>query len=161
MPTKSGRIKLEDIRQGKTIWLAFRYSPDEPYRPKPFMVAAGPRLHFAGVLWKPGEAWGQAYCYPAYVLNPSFGWKDTRGERILSISFFHPARSSRIQSLPDGSHVYAKALISRRRCQRLCDELNRGGPQRYWFDPSNDTRKTVVLAPTEPAADASAVPGDA
>lgn len=182
MPTKSGRIKLADVRQGKTLWIAFRLSQDEPYVPKPYLVVEGAKWRWAGIVYRGDTA--ESYSYPAFALCHRYSGKDESGQyKSVIIQYFHTERNSRIQELPDGSHVYSKAFTTRRRCQRLCDELNRGSVQRYWELPRTEDSSSLVftqgfitaaatfdyakyesnvVAPTAPWEDpAPDVPGDA
>lgn len=145
MPTKSGRIKLVDMRVGKTLWIASRLSSDDPYVPKPYLVVEGAKWRFAGIRWEGNSLTGQSYSYPAFAIDDRYSGKDESGTyKSVMISYFHTDRNSKIQELPDGSHVYSKAFTTRRRCQRYCDELNRGDDQRYGERILTDTDSTLT-----------------
>jgi hypothetical protein len=125
MPTKSGRIKLEDVRQGKTVWVAYRHDTIEPYIPTMFVVQSGPKLRVVGMKPTPDGAWESVVVPVVMLYEPYYG--------ITLIQQWHP-RSSRIIAQRDGSYVFGKGFTSRNRCQRMCDDLNRGGKQRYWVE---------------------------
>lgn len=146
MPTKSGRIKVEDMRQGKTIWVAFRVNASDPYVPKPYLVVEGAKWRFAGIRWDGNSPTGESYSYLAFAIDDRYSGKDDSGQyKSVMISYFHTERNGKIQELPDGSHVYSKAFTTRRRCQRYCDELNRGDNQRYGERVLTDADSTLTL----------------
>ena len=123
MPTKAGRIKLKDLRQGKTVWIPFRIRDTDPFVPRPYLVVEGAKLRFAGIVECRDHY--VAYSYPAYALCPRYSGKDDSGQyKSIQISFFHPNRNIAIRMLKDGSFVHTNMFTTRARAQRVCDEFN-------------------------------------
>jgi hypothetical protein len=150
MPTKAGRIKLEDLRQGKTVWIPFRLHDTDPYVPKPFMVVEGAKLRFAGII-DLGMGHYDVYSYPAYALCPCYSGKGETGEyKNIYVSFFHPDRNKAIKKLRDGSFVHVNAFTTRARAQRVCDEFNgyTGSISNFISTPGIAKYKPNFVAPT-------------
>jgi hypothetical protein len=174
MPTKSGRIKLEDVRQGKTIWIASKPLPhkvltgpeDNLYQARGFMVVEGAKLRCAGIRWLDAAGIFEAYSYPAFSLSPVYADQySSTLDRLLLTHFFHPDRNKDIGILPDGSHYHIHAFTTRRKCQRHCDELNREQFLGYidnFVASSRAKYAGAFVAPDLPWHDdqASAVPGN-
>lgn len=124
MATKSGRVKLEDLRQGKTVWLAFANPDTWALEPKPYLVVDGVRQRFAGVRMDE-RSMPCTYTLPTYALDARYSGKDPSGTfRSILFSFFHPSRNKNIEELPDGSLAQINAFTTRRACARYCAQRN-------------------------------------
>lgn len=112
MPTKSGRIKLEDLRQGKTIWKPV--SGQNGWVPQAFYVEVGVTMRAVGLRTdEKGEL--RTYSLPMYSLAHY-------GERRVFFTF-HPTRNVAIKAMSDGSHAQLDAFSTRNACARYCDEV--------------------------------------
>ncbi|BDD79724.1 hypothetical protein [Burkholderia phage FLC9] len=123
MPTKSGRIKLADLRQGKTFWMPGNSELDKNYVPEAHFVIQGPRQRVVGIREVDGAM--------QVVTMPMLATTLLSFHNSITIWAFHPDSPENILSSPDGSFYHASAFTTRRRCQRACDALNRERFYRY------------------------------
>ena len=149
MPTKSGRIKLEDLRQGKTIWQP-AVGRDGKMVAKPFLITLGLTYRTVGLVEdERGQLVG--YSLPMYSIGKPRTMSFYRGP---ALSTFHPTRNMAIVELPDGSLCQWNGFTSRNACQRYLDDVDAGRLPRL---QSN----VVIGTPTREAVEKHAKPASA
>lgn len=115
MATKSGRIKLEDLRQGKTIWKPA--IGRNGWVPKAFFVEVGVQNRVVG-LRADEQGCMRTYTMPMYSLAHY-------GDRRV-FSTFHPSRNRAVKQTSDGSMMQIDAFTTRNACARHCANMGRG-----------------------------------
>jgi hypothetical protein len=115
MATKSGRIKLEDLRQGKTIWKPA--IGRNGWVPKAFFVEVGVQNRVVG-LRADEQGCMRTYTLPMYSLAHY-------GDRRV-FSTFHPSRNSAVKPTSDGSMMQIDAFTTRNACARFCANMGQG-----------------------------------
>jgi hypothetical protein len=122
MPTKSGRVKLEDIRPGKTIWQPSFSHTENKFVPRAHLVTLGITYRTVGLVEnEKGELVG--YSLPMYSISKPRAMFHYNGPALAT---FHPSRNMAVMELPDGSLAQVNGFTSRRRCQRYIDDLEAG-----------------------------------
>jgi hypothetical protein len=121
MPTKSGRIKLEDLRQGRTIWQP-AVGRDGKMVAKPFLITLGFTYRLVGLVEnEQGQLVG--YSLPMYSIGKPRTMSHYQGP---ALSTFHPTRNIAIVELPDGSLCQWNGFTSQKACQRYINDVQAG-----------------------------------
>jgi hypothetical protein len=122
MPTKSGRIKLEDVRQGKTIFQPFFDPKQKKMVPKAHLVSFGISYRLMGLVANE-DGILEGYSLPMYSVSKPSAMSHSKTPSLLT---FHPTRNFAVVELPDGSLCLRNGFTSRRRCQQYLEDLEAG-----------------------------------
>lgn len=142
MPTKSGRIKLEDVRQGKTIFQPFFCPKQNKMVPKAHLVTLGITYRLVGLVANE-DGILEGYSLPMYSVSKPRAMSFNKTPALLT---FHPTRNVSVAELPDGSLCLRNGFTSRRRCQKYLDDLAAGRID-------DKTHGIVVGSPTREAVE--------
>ena len=123
MPTKSGRVKLQDVRQGKTIWHPHT-GADGVTRAKSFIVTHGITHRVVGMI-ADEDGNMQGYTLPMYAVSDKGRFRPNpmafhKGPQWMT---FSPKRNVAVRELPDGSLCLWTGFTSRKACERYIREL--------------------------------------
>lgn len=144
MPTKSGRVKLKDLRQGKTIYKP-TIGPNGTWVAKAFFVVHGVTKRVVGLRLDEKGA-----------LRNVWRWMFSLSPRYVThynvFSTFHPHFQMGIKELPDGSLVMVDGFVTYRACMRWIQNVEAGrieGVSTFSFiherpNPHNVTKEQIA-----------------